>query len=47
MATISIPEQSVSKKIEIEITYKKEHLAQKDLLYGKKGASKGFRKSLD
>jgi alpha-glucosidase (family GH31 glycosyl hydrolase) len=40
MASISIPEQSISDTVNIQISYQKEHLAKKELLYGKKGAFK-------
>lgn len=39
-ASISIPAQSVSSKVEVQITYAKAYMTQKDLLYGKKGAFK-------
>lgn len=40
---ISIPAQALASKVDIQITYAKEYIAKKNLLYGKKGAFKRLR----
>jgi len=43
MTSISIPEQSITNKIEIQITYDKDYMSKKELLYGKPGAFKRLK----
>ncbi|GAA4276556.1 glycoside hydrolase family 31 protein [Aquimarina mytili] len=42
-ASISIPEQSMASTVEVQITYAKEYMDKKDLLYGKSGAFKRLK----
>ncbi|MBQ4820190.1 glycoside hydrolase family 31 protein [Aquimarina sp. MMG016] len=44
--SILIPEQSISGKVEIQITYAKEYMDKKGLLYGKKGAFKRLQETI-